>query len=258
MAIITLTSDFGAKDHYVGALKGAILSKNPAQVIVDISHLINNFDIAHGAFVVRSIIPWYPKGTVHLIAFDGVGPSGNSHLAVKMADQFFLLANHGMIGLLNDTEPQEVVELKPPETPSAFPALEILAPAAIALADGGSIEELGKHKPDYHRMVGREMRINKNQLLGHVIRVDHYGNLVTNIRKEAFCKLSKERSFTIVIGREQFRRLNNSISETGSGDCFVMFNSQGLLEVGINKGNACELLGLRFDSPIRVVVDESN
>lgn len=256
MAIITLTSDFGASDHYIGALKGAILGEAHTQVIVDISHEIASFDLAHGAFVIRSIIPWYPKGTIHLIAVDTVGNTNNTHLAVKLEDHFFLLANHGMLGLLSQQEPQTVIELPKPETgPSAFPALEILVPAALRLASGVSIDKLGIPKPDYLRMVGREMRINKNQIIGHVIRVDHYGNLITNISQEAFVKVKQDNGFTILIGREQFRRLNHSINETGSGDCYVMFNSMGLMEVGINKGNASELLGLQFDSPIKIVFE---
>ena len=96
------------------------------------------------------------------------------------------------------------------------------------------------------------MRVLNNEIIGHVLRVDHYGNLITNIRQQEFCKLSQGKNFTILIGREQFRQLHQSIRETGSGDCFVLFNSMGLLEIGINKGNASELMGLHFDSPIKI------
>jgi len=257
MAIITLTSDFGESDHYVGALKGTILSSIPSQTLVDISHRIQNFDLAHGAFVLKSAFPSFPKGTIHLVAVDTIGNLNNSFLAVQYEDHFFLLTDHGLLGLICEDEPQMVVELKwSKETPSAFPALEVLAPAAIKLANGTSIAKLGKKSTDYKKMVGRQMRSNKQQIIGHVVRVDHYGNLITNIRKESFCELSKNKAFSILIGREQFRRLHNSISETGSGDCFVMFNSMGLLEVGINKGNASELMGLQFDSPVKITFEE--
>lgn len=256
MAIITLTSDFGESDHYIGALKGTILSQNPSQMVVDISHQIQNFDLAHGAFVLRSAFPAFPPGTIHLVAVDSVGNRGNVHMAVKLEDHFFLLADHGILGLLTDQQPQVVVELPAPdERPSPFPALDILAPAAVLLASGTDIKKLGKQKSDYLKMVGRRMRINKDQIIGHVVRVDHYGNLITNIKQEEFCRLSNGKSYSIAIGREQFGRLNSSISETGSGDCFVMFNSMGLLEIGINKGNASELMGLKFDSPIRITFE---
>ncbi len=252
MAIITLTSDFGECDHYVGALKGRILSQIPQQAIVDISHQIQHFDLAHGAFVLRSTYPAFPDGTIHLVAVDTVGNQERSHLAIQLENQFFLMANHGMLGLLSDQDPQLVVELPAPEEPSAFPALEVLAPAAIDIVNGKPLAELGQQKTDYHKMVGRQMRVLKDQIIGHVIRVDHYGNLITNIEKKAFCNRKQGNKYAVSIGREQFRRINSSIDETGSGDCFVIFNSQGLLEVGINKGNASELLGLRFDSPIKI------
>ena len=257
MAIITLTSDFGESDHYVGALKGAILSSIPTQILVDISHHVQSFDLAHGAFVLRSAFPNFPPGTIHLVAVDTIGNLNDTHLAVQLEDHFFLLTDHGLLGLISEQEPQIVVELPLPEQyPSAFPALEILAPAAIKLANGTPIKKLGKQKSDYKKMVGRHMRINKTHIIGHVVRVDHYGNLITNIRKEEFCKLSENKRYTILIGREQFRRLNSSISETGSGDCYVIFNSMGLLEVGINKGNASELMGLQFDSPVKISFEE--
>jgi len=253
MAIITLTSDFGESDHYVGALKGAILSSIPSQILVDISHRIQSFDLAHGAFVLRSAFPAFPPGTIHLVAVDTIGNLDDSHLAVQLEDHFFLLTDHGLLGLISEQEPQIVIELPAPnEKPSAFPALEVLAPAAIELANGKSIKKLGKPTSDYKKMVGRNMRANKTQIIGHVLRVDHYGNLITNIRKEEFCKICNNKSYTILIGREQFRRLNSSINETGSGDCYVIFNSMGLLEIGINKGNASELMGLRFDSPVKI------
>jgi S-adenosylmethionine hydrolase len=257
MAIITLTSDFGESDHYVGALKGTILTADPSQVIVDITHHIQNFDLSHGAFVLKSSYPTFPNGSIHLVAVDTVGNQGNTQLAVQLDDHFFLLNDHGLLGLISDDEPQTVVELPwSQEQPSTFPALEVLAPAAIALAKGTSIKKLGKHRSEYHKMVGRRMRANKHEIIGHVVRVDHYGNLITNIGKEEFYRLNKGKEYTILIGREKFRRLNNSINETGSGDCFVIFNSLGLLEVGINKGNASELMGLKFDSPIKISFED--
>ena len=255
MAIITLTSDFGESDHYVGALKGTILSHLPSLVIVDISHQIRHFDLAHGAFVLRAAFPSFPPGTIHIAAVDTIGNRGSGHLAVKLQDHYFLLADHGILGLLSEHEPQTVVELPAGEKSTAFPTLEVLVPAAIELAKGTPIDELGKQTTQYNKMVGRQMRVLKDQLIGHVLRVDHYGNLITNIVQEKFCKLSQGKAYTISIGRERFRRINNSIDEVGSGDCFVIFNSLGLLEIGINKGHASELMGLKFDSPVKVIFE---
>ena len=156
MAIITLTSDFGESDHYVGALKGTILSQIPSQIIVDISHQIQHFDLAHGAFVLRSALPHFPKGSIHLIAVDSVANQENGYLAVQLEDHFFLLPDHGMLGLLSQQEPQMVVSLPiPGEKPGVFPSLEVMVSAAIDLANGKSIEALGTPTTEYHKMLGR-------------------------------------------------------------------------------------------------------
>ena len=257
MALITLTSDFGESDHYVGAVKASILGINHQQAIVDITHNVQNFDLAHGAFVMRASFRSFPAGTVHIVAVDSVGNQGDKQLAVQLEDHFFLLTDNGLLGLISDSEPQAVVQLNlPDEKASAFPARDILGPAAAKLANGTAIEELGTVVEDYQRMLGRKLRATKEQIQGHVIRVDHYGNLITNIEREVFCQLSKDKRFRVVIGREQFRRINESINETGSGDCFIIFNSLGLLEIGINKGHAAQLLGLRFDSPVKIIFED--
>jgi len=257
MPVITITSDFGEVDHYTGALKAGILSINEDQAIVDISHKIQQFDLAHGAFVVRSVFRDFPEGSIHLIAVDSHGNNGDAYLGVYLEQHYFLVTDHGILGLLSDQVPDLVVKLDPAgEGSSAFPAKEIMAPAAAKLANGTALEDLGTPVEDYKRMIGRHLRANKDQILGHVVRVDHYGNLITNITRDVFCKLSKGKRYQIIIGREPFRRVHDSINETGSGDCFLIFNSLGLLEIGINKGNAAELLGLRFDSPVKIILED--
>ena len=257
MAIITLTTDFGDSDHYVGAVKGKIISLNPGIQLVDISHQIKRFDLAHGSYVLRSVFQEYPAGTVHLIAVDSVGSPDTKFIAVKMEDHFFVTADNGLLGLVSDKEASLVVELHhPSEQKTAFPARDVLAQAAAHLAGGKEISDLGRPLPEFKKMLGRTLRATKKQITGHIVRIDHYGNLITNIEKNVFCKMKEDRKFRIVFGRENISRIHQSIHETGSGDCFVIFNSLGLLEIGINKGNAAQLLGLRFDSPVKIMFEE--
>lgn len=256
MPVITLTTDFGEVDYYSGAVKAAILSVNPQQTIVDISHKIEQFDLAHGAFVARSVFRDFPEGSIHIVAVDSHGNHGNAYLGVSLNQHYFLLTDHGILGLISDDIPDLVVRLNQDKDHSIFPAKEIMAPAAAQLANGTALEQLGTPTDDYKRMIGRHLRANKQQILGHVVRVNHYGNLISNISREVFCELSKGKRYQIIIGRESFRRIHDTINETGSGDCFLIFNSLGLLEIGINKGNASELLGLRFDSPVKIILEE--
>jgi S-adenosylmethionine hydrolase len=105
-------------------------------------------------------------------------------------------------------------------------------------------------------MMNRQVKATKRIIAGHVLRVDNYGNLITNIAKKDFNILTKDRAYTIQFGGEKFRRIHTNYFQTEQGDCFLIFNSQDLLEIGIYKGNASELLGLQYDSPVNVTFDE--
>lgn len=257
MAIVTLLTDSGESDHYVAAIKAKILSTNPGLPIVDISHKINPCDIAHGAFVLKSVFRDFPKGTVHVVAIDATGSKGDTFLAMQLEDYFFVGVDNGLLGLISDKTHQNLVELNTINAiTTSFPEKDILAPAAARLASGVAITTLGKALAGYKKMTNRHVKATKKQILGHVVRVDGFGNLITNIEKEAFEILSKGKVFTVQFGGEKFRRIHTQYNQADQGDCFLLFNSLGLLEIGIYKGNASELLGLSYDSPVNVIFED--
>lgn len=257
MAIVTLLSDSGEADHYVAAIKGKILSTNPGLSIVEISSRINPCDIGHGAFVLRSAFRDFPKGTVHVVAVDATGNRGDAFLAVQLEDHFFVSVDNGLLGLISDKQHQNIVELNVINTiTTSFPERDILAPAAARLASGVSITTLGTPLQSFKKMTDRHVKATKKQILGHVIRVDGFGNLITNIEKDTFELLSKGKVYTISFGGEKMRRIHTAYNQAEQGDCFLLFNSLGLLEIGIYKGNASDLLGLSYDSPVNIIFDE--
>jgi len=257
MAIVTLLSDSGESDHYVAAIKARILSTNPGLTLVDISHHIEACNIAHGAYVLKSVFRDFPKGTVHLVAVHSTGEPDSPFIAVQLEDHYFVGIDNGLLGLISDKAYQYLIELNSITSISTtFPERDILAPAAAKLASGVSITSLGKPLEDYRRLVNRHVKATKRQILGHVIRVDRYGNLITNIQKSDFDILSKDKVYTVQFGGEKFRRIHTAYHEAEQGDCFLLFNSAGLLEIGIYKGNASELLGLGYDSPVNVLFEE--
>ena len=257
MAIITFISDFGEQDHYTAAVKARILSRNPSQIIVDISHTIEHFNIAHGSFVLGSVFRDFPEGTVHLVGVNSTASPGEGYVAVKLENHFFVGTDNGLIGLLSEKEPELVVILgNTPEEKelarySTFPARDILAPASARLAAGVAPEELGEVTTFFNRMIPRKPRASRKLISGHVIHVDHYGNLITNIQRSEFEFLLQE-NFRIQVGREVLQKINKTYSMVDAGEIFAIFNNLGLMEIGINNGNACELLGLNFDSPVIV------
>jgi S-adenosylmethionine hydrolase len=249
MAIITLTTDFGHKDAYGAILKAAILSQDASLSIIDISHEVAAANIAQGAFLLGSAYKNFPQHTVHLVAVDSLGDPTNKFIAMELEGQFFLGADNGLFSLISDWDPEKVVLVSKGEQTS-FPARDILAPIAVKLANGAILEDLGEEFTDMRKFLKRSIKANKQEIIGHVLHIDHYGNLITNIPKRDFDILSKDKEFIVGIGKEQLTTIHNSPSDVEAGDCFVLFNHLGLLEVGIKNGHANQLLGMQFDSPV--------
>lgn len=258
MAIVTLLTDSGNSDFYAAAIKARILAVNPAITLVDISHHIQPYDIAHGAFVLKSVFRDFPENTVHLVGVDAGAQPNNSLLAVLLEGHYFVCPDNGLLGLVSAQHPQKAVVLHQDSAmQSTFCERDILAPAAAKLASGTAIETLGPPRDAIKKLTDRHVKATKKIISGHVIRVDHYGNAITNIPKQAFDALSQGRGYTVQFGSEKFRRLQTRYDQTAEpGDCFVLFNSTDLLEIGIFRGNASELLGLQYDSPVSILFDE--
>jgi len=253
MSLITFTSDFGTTDHYVAAVKAMIVSNDPDQRIIDISHDIKPFDISHAANVLKHVFGAFPKGTVHLVAVDSIRDRSNP-VALELAGHFFVGFDSGLFSLITDQVPDQVVELK--RTESTFLAKDLLALVATQLSKGEELASLGKPLESLKKLFGRQLKVTKREIAGNVISVDHFGNLITNINKTDFDKMlnlnGNGAKYHIRFGRELFSSLHHDFAEVDSGDCFVFFNSYGELQIGINKGNASELLGLQVDAPVMV------
>ncbi len=257
MAIVTLLTDSGESDFYAAAIKAKILSVNPGLTLVDISHQVAPCDIAHAAFVLRSVFRDFPKGTVHLVGVEANGNRNDAFIALQLEDHFFIGADNGLFGLISEKPHQTLVELnKISPMQTTFPEKDIFAPAAAKLASGVNITTLGIALPQFKKMTDRYVKATRRIISGHVIRVDHFGNLITNIPRDAFETLSKGKNYTVQFGGEKFRRIHTQYHQTEQGECFLLFNSMNLLEIGIYKGNASQLLGLGYDSAVSITFDE--
>lgn len=254
MAIITFTSDFGLQDAYVAIVKAKILSLAPEATIVDVSHQVEPANIADGAFLLASTYNQFLKGTVHIAAIDSVGSRGDKYIALELNDHYFVGTNNGLLSLVADITPTKVVEIDAEF--STFPARDVFAPVAVKLASGSSLSDLGKDVAEFKRLIGRSVRATRKEIAGTVLKVDHYGNLITSIHKKDFDILSKDKTYRIKFGRQEATSINQQSNEAEPGDWFVIFNHLGLLEIGIRNGNASQLLGLKFDSPVWIKFDE--
>lgn len=244
MALITFTSDFGISDHYVAQTKAKILQSFSEAQIIDIAHNAKAFNLAQLSFSVMSVFRDFPEGTVHLIGGD---EKKDSYLAAHLERHFFVCPDNGILSLISDKTPEQVVMLA---------AEHSATKAAAHLAQEKTIADLGEATAEYKQLMRRKSRATKKEISGHVIHVDHYGNLISNIEKTDFDILSRNRNYTLSFSRERLNAVQAHINEVEPGDAFAVFTSTGYLMIGINQGNGNQLLGLEYDSPVHIQFEE--
>ncbi len=256
MPVITLTSDWNRDDFYLAAVKGEIIQNCPNASIIDISHQVQAFNIAQAAFRIKNSYSNFPKGTVHIIAVNSNSEKKPRLLVFKVKGQFFISYDSGIYSLIFKEDPDEVIELKYPDTsPSTFPELHIFAPAACKIAKTGKISSLGEKTKKFKKTVPLRATIDDSAITGSVIYIDSYKNAITNISRNLFERVGQNRDFEILIQSNHYKisKINSNYNETSMGEILVIFNSINLLEIAINQGNAADLLGLETSSSIRIV-----
>jgi len=255
MAIITLTTDLGSKDFYQAALKGSILSILPTANIVDITHEVPSFNISYAAFVLKNVYNYFPKGTVHLIGIDSVFSEQSKYVALKHYDHYFVGADNGIFSLLFDEAPDEIVELNIMQDLKYlhFPLVDIFVKAAIHLAKGGKLKEIGIPTDTVEERMLLHPVIERDIIRGSVIYIDTFCNVITNITKELFTRIQRNRDFTLYFRKsETINQLSWHYNEVPEGEKLCLFGISNHLEIAINKGKASGLLGLHLNDIVRV------
>ena len=255
MGIITLTTDLGHTDFYQAALKGSLLNLYPKVNIIDISHDIAPFDIQQAAFVLKNSFQYFPLNTVHLIGIDSVYTKDTRYLAIYHRGHYFLGTDNGIFSLLFEEEPEVVVELTLVQDLKYlhFPLTDIFAKAAVYLAKGGNITDIGNIVNDIVQRTTIQPVVEPNLIRGRVIYVDSFENAITNITKDLFTTVQNNRSFTLYFRRnETIKQLSWHYNEVPEGEKLCLFGISNHLEIAINKGNASGLLGLQVGDIVRV------
>ncbi len=252
MGLITFLSDFGYRDHYVAAVRARILQLAPEVAVIDLTHGIEPFNIAHAAHVLGAVYADFPAGTVHLVGVNDLGAPHAAWLAARFQGHYFVVADNGLLPLLCDGPPEELVTLSAGQEPTASPTRDLLVPAAVHLAQGRPLTELGPVATEPYQLLNRQLRLQDNCITGHVVHIDHYGNLITDISRSALEVLGRDRPFVIHFARETVRTIAPHFQAADPGEAVCIFNSQDRLCIGINQGNASELLGLHFDSQVDI------
>ena len=254
MACVTLTTDFGYKDHYVAMVKAVVLAANPLTPIVDITHEIDKYNVAQASYVLASAFKDFPLGSVHIVGvntlekIEGYSP----FIAVEIEGHFFVAPNNGILALIAEAPNLTGCAIEVPKE-TIFPTKDVLAPAASLLWENQSLDTLQQEQVEMCRMLNRSARITEDSIMGSVIYIDSFGNCVTNIKHQSIERIRSGRNFEIRFGREIIRAISSDYGSIDTaGDCVVVINSRGLLEIAQNKGSANKLIGLRYGTPVTI------
>jgi len=257
--IVTLTTDFGLSDHFVGVMKGVILRICPNAELVDVTHEISPFAIMEAAFVLAETYRWFPKKTVHLAVVDpGVGLSRRPIIA-EAAGQYFVAPDNGTLSLVFAREGRKVRAvtaerhfLKP--VSGTFHGRDVFAPTAAHLAKGAPPARFGKLIDDYNQKeFGKPSRTGKRTWSGCILKIDRFGNVITNFHIAEF-PVVQTRPFVMNVGQRAVSALARTFGERSFGEVFLVVGSSGYLEAASNQASAAQLAGVVSGAPVELTI----
>jgi len=255
--IITLTTDYGTNDHLVGTLKGVILKISPDVDIVDITHNVTPYDLLDGALAIGSAYSYFPARTIHVVVIDpGVGTERRP-LLVSGETQYFVAPDNGVLSLVYDREASILVRHANVEhyylhpVSKTFHGRDVFAPIAAWLAKGSQAASMGDEITDYKKFAMPRPKSVDGARKGVVLRVDSFGNLITNFRTEDLpAKAIEDSALQLQIGTQTVSRLVDTFAKGNPGETFAYIGSNGFVEIGVNRGSASKALNVGRGAPV--------
>ena len=273
MAIVTLTTDFGHKDHSVSVIKAALIHQISDLTIIDISHQISPYNPSETAYILKNAFRAFPKGSIHIVGVESEWTPENIHIAIEFEGHFFIGADNGILSMvLENLKATKIVEINIHKSiVTSFPVLDVFVSVAAHIARNGALDVIGKPIVKIKELTNINPVVNRegNQILGSVIYIDNYGNLVTNIKKTYFEEIRKTRNFIIFARTVKFKNIYKGYSEAidfslpknkrdEDGKKLALFNSANHLELAVYKSNpqtvggASSLFGLDYRDPVTI------
>jgi S-adenosyl-L-methionine hydrolase (adenosine-forming) len=262
--IVTLTTDFGTNDYFVGAVKGVILDIVPEAAIVDISHAVQAFDVLDGALTISQAYSYFPTGTVHMIVVDpGVGTARRPIIA-SSDGYHFVAPDNGVLSMVYAREERIHVRhvtsdhyFRQPVS-NTFHGRDIFAPIAAYLAKMVDSHKFGEEIDDYVRFAAPKPKpAGDNRLRAVVLKVDRFGNLITNVTPEdAPALFAANAAFKIVVGNKEITELRSAYAEGAPGEVFGILGSMGYLEIVANRAAAAQITGAGKGAEVSIMLGE--
>ncbi|MDG1761753.1 MAG: SAM-dependent chlorinase/fluorinase [Flavobacteriaceae bacterium] len=273
MVLVTLTTDFGHKDFSISVIKAALLDQIPNVNIIDISHEISPYNPSETAYILKNAYKAFPRGSIHIVGVESEYTPENIHIVMQFEGHFFIGADNGIFSLIGeDIKPEKTVAINIDKTvTSSFPVLDVFVQVAAHIARKGTLEVIGSPLKNIKELTNIKPVISQdgNQIMGSVIYVDNYGNVITNITKKLFKEIGKSRAFTINARMVKFKEIFDSYSQAidfsiakeqreEDGKKLALFNTAGHLELAVYKsnpntvGSASSLFGLDYRDLISI------
>ena len=257
--IVALMTDFGTRDHYSGVMKGVVLGICPDVTLVDITHDLPPHDIAFAANELAATYKYFPSGTIFLVVVDpGVGTARRG-IAAETGDRKFIAPDNGVLtAVFQEAPPKRVVELSErryarPTVSRTFEGRDRFAPAAAFLAKGIHLEAFGRPVSDYHLLNLPAPEIRGEALLGRVIRVDRFGNVVTNLDRRSCEKITNGHAgIDLRVGGKTVSRLVATYADLSAGEIGALYGSTDHLECAAQSASAAEVLGVHAGDPVEL------
>jgi hypothetical protein len=257
--VVALLTDFGTRDHYAGTMKGVVLGLCPDVTFVDISHDIDPHDVLAGALELAASHKYFPPGTIFLVVVDpGVG-SSRRPLAADAGGYRFVAPDNGVLSIVfHETAPKRVVELTErkyarPTVSRTFEGRDRFAPAAGWLAKGLELSALGRTLTAWTTLAVPEPAVTGDRIVAEVLRVDRFGNLITNLDRRTFERFAGAGGIEITAGAEAVDKVVATYADAAAGSICALFGSSDHLEVAVNAGSAAECLRLARGARVTVV-----
>jgi len=264
--IVTLTTDFGLQDHFVGVIKGVITELVPNVQIVDICHTVQPFDVFEGALTIAQAYSYFPNGTVHMVIVDpGVG-TARRPIVASTEKHFFVAPDNGVLSLVYDREERLSVRHITADhyflqsVSNTFHARDVFAPIAAYLAKAVEPDRMGEEVHDFVRFASpRPKPSDEHTLRGVVLKIDRFGNLITNIMPEDAPMLFEPQAsnFKIVVGNRQITEIRAAYADGAPGEVFGILGSMGYLEIAANRGSAAKLLEAGKGTEVSILLGDA-
>lgn len=250
--IITLTTDYGLRDFYVGALKGTLLRHCPDAQVVDISHLVPPYDLVQGAFVLQQSYSAFPEGTLHMVAVNCFYAPNFHFVLAKVAEHYFLAPDNGLLTLIFGKIPVEQVRrLEVPDHNAA--GVQALFGQVAAQLFTQPFELLGEPTETLTERIRLQPVLTPSRIRATVIHIDNFDNAILNLTRDTFERTANGRPFTLFFKRFELSKLSENYCDVPIGEALCRFNDAGLLEIAMHMGRAATLLGLQVEESVEIV-----